>query len=71
MKGTKGIVLMRGEFDNKTIDAKEAQCIANQLQLYYNKKDNNKTLLLQQFTENPDEFKHASLIKQIEDIKLV
>lgn len=61
---------MRGEFDNQTINAKEAQCLANQLQLYYNKKDEGKTMLLEQFTEKPDEFKHLKLVQQIENIKL-
>lgn len=71
LKDSKGIVLMRGEFDKNTIDAKEAQCLANQFQLYYNGKDAPKTELLKEFSDQPDQFKHMNLIKQIEDIKLV
>lgn len=62
---------MRGEFDKNTIDVKEAQCLANQLQLYYNQKDEAKTKLLQEFTETPSKFEHINLIKQIEDIRLI
>ncbi|GIY13430.1 ATP synthase mitochondrial F1 complex assembly factor 1 [Caerostris darwini] len=36
----KGIVLMRGEYDDKTLKAHEAQCLTNQLQLYYGGSDN-------------------------------
>ncbi|KRT83001.1 hypothetical protein AMK59_4126 [Oryctes borbonicus] len=66
----KGIVLMRGEFDKNVINVKEAQCLANQLQLYYNNRDAEKTKLLKQFNSKPDEFKHMDLIKQIENISL-
>lgn len=69
-KDSKGIVLMRGEFDKKAIDAKGAQCLANQLQLYYSGKDKEKSELVEQFTLKPDEFKHTYLIKQIENIPL-
>lgn len=62
---------MRGEFDKQAINAKEAQCLANQFQLYYNDRDRTKTELLEQFSREPDQFKHMNLIKQIEDIKLV
>lgn len=61
---------MRGEFDNNVIDVKEAQCLANQLQLYYNNRSADKTKLLQQFTSKPNEFKHMDLIKQIENLSL-
>ncbi|KAK9695586.1 ATP11 protein [Popillia japonica] len=66
----KGIVLMRGEFDKNVIDVKEAQCLANQLQLYYNNRDIEKTKLLNLFSLHPDQFKHMDLIKQIENISL-
>lgn len=66
----KGIVLMRGEFDKNVIDSKEAQCLANQLQLYYSRKYADKTQLLELFTQKPNEFKHVDLIKQIESLSL-
>lgn len=70
LKDSKGIVLMRGEFDKNVVDAKEAQCLANQLQLYYTQNDPNKIRLLDIFTNKPDEFKHADLVKEIESISL-
>ncbi|XP_022903788.1 ATP synthase mitochondrial F1 complex assembly factor 1 [Onthophagus taurus] len=69
-KDEKGIVLMRGEYDKNVITGKEAQCLANQLQLYYDKRDPEKSKLLKIFSQNPDEFKHTDLIKQIENISL-
>lgn len=67
----KGIVLMRGEYDTKVLTAQEAQCLANELQMFYYKTDENKLKLLQTFTKNPDEFKHMDLIKEVENIQLV
>ncbi|KAK9872616.1 hypothetical protein WA026_018750 [Henosepilachna vigintioctopunctata] len=66
----KGIVLMKGEFDPKVIDAKEALCLANQLQLYYSQNEDSKNKLLEIFTNKPDEFKHTDLIKEIENLTL-
>jgi len=67
-KDSKGIVLMRGEFDKNVINAQEAQCLANQLQLYYSQNNPEKLRLLELFTKKPDEFKHMDLIKQIETL---
>lgn len=61
---------MRGEFDKDVIDAKEAQCLANQLQLYYGQRDQKKLALLDYFTNNPDEFKHIDLINELENLSL-
>lgn len=69
-KQTKQIVLMRGEYDKNIINAKEAQCLANQLQMYYIQEEPEKKHLMQVFTENPDEFKHMDLIKQLENLSL-
>lgn len=66
----KGIVLMRGEYDKSVLTAQEAQCLANQLSLYYNQEDGEKTNLLEMFARDPDKFKHMDLIKQIENLKL-
>lgn len=70
LKDSKGIVLMKGEYDKNVLDAKEAQCLANQLQLYYTRDDPNKLKLLELFTKRPDEFKHMDLIKEIENLSL-
>ncbi|KAG5882502.1 hypothetical protein JTB14_008475 [Gonioctena quinquepunctata] len=69
-KESKGIVLMRGEYDKNIINAIEAQCLANQLQLYYVQQDPEKKKLLEIFTYKPDEFKHSDLITQIETLSL-
>lgn len=61
---------MRGEFDKDVIDAKEAQCLANQLQLYYGQNNENKLNLLEKFVKKPDEFKHMDLIAELERISL-
>ncbi|CAH1635444.1 unnamed protein product [Spodoptera littoralis] len=66
----KGLILMRGEFDKNVLDGQEAQCLANQFQMYYSGKDTTKLQLLNTFTKNPDTFKHMDLIAQLENIGL-
>ncbi|XP_017143389.1 ATP synthase mitochondrial F1 complex assembly factor 1 [Drosophila miranda] len=66
----KGVVLMRGEYDTKVLTAQEAQCLANELQMFYYKTDESKMKLLETFTKRPDEFKHTDLIKEVENIQL-
>ncbi|XP_041988816.1 ATP synthase mitochondrial F1 complex assembly factor 1 [Aricia agestis] len=66
----KGLVLMRGEYDKNVLNGKEAQCLANQFQMYYNGKDESKFNLLKTFTKSPDSFKHMDLIADLENIKL-
>lgn len=66
----KGIVLMRGEFDTKVINAQEAQCLINQLQLYYAQDTASKIELLKKFTKEPANFKHMDVIKELENITL-
>lgn len=69
-KDDKHIVLMRGEYDKNIINAQEAQCLANQLQLYYVQEDPEKKKLLEIFTNEPDNFKHMDLIKHIESLSI-
>lgn len=69
-KDEKGIVLMKGEYDKNVLNAKEAQCLANQLQMYYIQKDEEKQKLLEQFTTHPDAFDHMDLVKQINNLSL-
>ncbi|KAF7270491.1 hypothetical protein GWI33_016557 [Rhynchophorus ferrugineus] len=69
-KDDKGIVLMRGEYDSNILNAKEAQCLANELQLYYIQDDDEKLKLLETFNCNPDAFDHMELVKQINKISL-
>lgn len=70
LEDEKGIVLMRGEFDVNVIDTKEAQCLANQLQLYYAQGDQKRLDLLNTFTHKPDSFKHMDLVAQLEHLTL-
>lgn len=65
---SKGIVLMRGEFDTKSINVNEAQCLANELQMYYASDHPQRLKLLRTFTEKPDEFKHMDLVAHLETI---
>lgn len=67
---TKDLVLMRGEFDTNSINVQEAQCLANELQLYYATDNPERLLLLEKFTKKPDEFKHMDLIANLETISL-
>jgi len=69
-KDSKGIVLMRGEFDKNIITAKEAQCLANELQMYYVQHDEEKRKLMEVFTHKSDSFDHMDLVKQISNISL-
>ncbi|CAH0582844.1 unnamed protein product [Chrysodeixis includens] len=66
----KGIILMRGEYDKNVLSSQEAQCLANQFQMYYSGKDTTKLQLIQTFTKSPDTFKHMDLIAQLENISL-
>ncbi|CAO1420950.1 unnamed protein product [Diamesa serratosioi] len=66
-----GIVLMRGEYDSKILSAQEAQCLANQLQLYYTQDNPSKLELLKRFTKTPEKFSHMDVIKELENLQLV
>ncbi|CAK1578898.1 unnamed protein product [Parnassius mnemosyne] len=67
----KGIILMRGEYDKNVLNAQEAQCLANQFQMYFCGKDKAKLQLLETFNKKPDSFKHMDLISELENISLV
>lgn len=66
----KGLILMRGEYDSKVLSGQEAQCLANELQMFYCQNDEAKLKVLETFTKQPDSFKHMDLIKQVEEIQL-
>ncbi|CAG2058707.1 unnamed protein product [Timema podura] len=70
LKEEKGIVLMHGEFDKNIINSKEAQCLANQLQMYYAQDNEKKLKLLERFTKYPNTFKHMDLIAELESLSL-
>lgn len=68
LKESKGLVLMKGEFNKDVLTALEAQCLANELQLYYGEVNEKRTNLLERFTYNPDDFKHMDLIANLETL---
>jgi len=70
LKDTKGLVLMKGEFNKDVLTPIEAQCLANELQLYYGEENEKRTRLLERFTNNPDDFKHMDLIANLETLSL-
>lgn len=61
-----GVVLMSGEYDAKVVGPTEAQCLVNQLQLYYGGNELKKKLLLWNFNREPRSFKHEMLIREFE-----
>lgn len=70
LKQSKGLVLMRGEYDPKVINGQEAQCLANQLQMYYSQQNESKLKLLELFTHKPDQFKHIDVIEELNNLKI-
>lgn len=64
------IVLMRGEYDKNVINAQEAQCLVNQLQLYYTQNNQSKLDLLKKFTQQPDSFKHMDVINELQNLSI-
>ena len=66
----KNIVLMRAEYDNKVVNVQEAQCLANQLQLYYAQDNKSKLDILEKFTKDPASFKHMDVISELEKLTL-
>ncbi|KAI4482125.1 hypothetical protein M0802_013823 [Mischocyttarus mexicanus] len=69
-KDSMGIVLMRGEFDLNFLNSQEAQCLTNELQLYYIGKNSQRLKLLETFNDNPNNFKYNDLIDQLEKISI-
>lgn len=70
LQDSKGIVLMKGEYDPDILNAQEAQCLANELQLFYAQNNEGRLKLLQKFTYSPNEFHHMDLISEVEHLSL-
>lgn len=68
LRDSKGVILMKGEFNKDILTAIEAQCLANELQLYYGEEDEKRTALLDRFTHSPDDFRHMDLIANLETL---
>lgn len=62
----KGIVLMHGFFDDQHLNAMEAQCLANQVQIYYGGHDMTKNLFLHKFNKDPQSFDYLDAIREFE-----
>uniref|UniRef100_A0AAX7VXM2 ATP synthase mitochondrial F1 complex assembly factor 1 n=1 Tax=Astatotilapia calliptera TaxID=8154 RepID=A0AAX7VXM2_ASTCA len=66
LKEEKGIVLMTAEMDPKFITVQQAQCLANQVQLFYGTQRQETYRLVEMFNHHPAEFKHMSVIAELE-----
>lgn len=66
----KGIVLMVGEYDPNVLTIQEAQCLANQVEMYYCNPSQEKQDLMEKFVKRPNEFKHMDLVAQVETMAL-
>nr|XP_012631548.1 ATP synthase mitochondrial F1 complex assembly factor 1 isoform X2 [Microcebus murinus] len=66
LKEEKGIVLMTAEMDSTFLNVAEAQCIANQVQLFYATDRKETYGLVETFNLRPNEFKYMSVIAELE-----
>lgn len=66
----KDIVLMTAERDRSAMDVAEAQCLANQVQLFYGSR-NGAFRLVEAFNHHPAEFKHMDVIAELEQSGVV
>lgn len=62
----RGVTLMSGEYDPGLLGPAQAQCLVNQLQLYYGGSELKKKLLLWNFNREPLSFKHEELVREFE-----
>ncbi|XP_076880724.1 ATP synthase mitochondrial F1 complex assembly factor 1 [Brachyhypopomus gauderio] len=62
----KDIVLMTAEMDGKFITVHQAQCLANQVQLFYAAQRHETVQLVETFNHRPADFKHMSVIAELE-----
>ncbi|XP_027749505.1 ATP synthase mitochondrial F1 complex assembly factor 1 [Empidonax traillii] len=62
----KGIVLMTAEMDSKFLVVHEAQCLANQAQLFYATDRSETYELVETFNHRSGEFKYMSVIAELE-----
>ncbi|XP_068445669.1 ATP synthase mitochondrial F1 complex assembly factor 1 [Clinocottus analis] len=66
LKDDKGVVLMTAELDPKFITVHQAQCLANQVQLFYATQRQETYQLVETFNRHPADFKHMSVIAELE-----
>ncbi|XP_054459031.1 ATP synthase mitochondrial F1 complex assembly factor 1 [Anoplopoma fimbria] len=66
LKDEKGVVLMTAELDPKFITVHQAQCLANQVQLFYGTQREETYRLVETFNRQPADFKHMLVIAELE-----
>ncbi|XP_034561592.1 ATP synthase mitochondrial F1 complex assembly factor 1 [Notolabrus celidotus] len=66
LKEEKGIILMTAELDPKFITVHQAQCLANQVQLFYGTQRQETFRLVETFNHHPADFKHMLVIAELE-----
>jgi len=66
----KGIVLMVGEYDKDTLDAREAKCLADQVEIYYSNPNQSRQEILEKFSKNPAFFDPNDLVKEFNSITI-
>ncbi|XP_051803127.1 ATP synthase mitochondrial F1 complex assembly factor 1 [Acanthochromis polyacanthus] len=66
LKEEKGVVLMTAEMDSRFITVHQAQCLANQVQLFYSTQRQETYRLVETFNHHPADFKHMSVIAELE-----
>ena len=71
LKEEKDIVLMLGEFDENRMNVLEAQCLAQQVQMFYATSDEERFNLVHVFNVSPDKFKYMDVIKEVEASQLI
>ncbi|CAG5862968.1 unnamed protein product [Menidia menidia] len=66
LKEEKAVVLMTAEMDPKFVTVHQAQCLANQVQLFYGTQRQETYRLVEMFNHHPADFKHMSVIAELE-----
>ncbi|XP_034736411.1 ATP synthase mitochondrial F1 complex assembly factor 1 isoform X1 [Etheostoma cragini] len=66
LKDEKGVVLMTAELDPKFITVHQAQCLANQVQMFYGTQREETYRLVETFNHHPADFKHMLVIAELE-----
>ena len=71
LKDEKDIVLMLGEVDTDQLNILEAQCLAQQVQMFYATADEERFYLVYTFNKDPNNFKYMDVIKEVEASRLI
>lgn len=66
LQDSKGVVLMTAEMDPKFLTVHQAQCLANQVQLFYGSQRQETLRLVESFNHAPAAFKHLAVIAELE-----